>query len=159
MAIAEAMAPCVLFVDDRQSDSPASGAELEVVAAGCSARSSPGSLIMRATSVRRDRQRRTSRCERFDGVFFVDLPVASRKTPSGEFIGRGSKSTQSSMVCLTTSFGQAPRSPPAAASGAAWRLTLIEATHIVPVPVWRRALAWKWPWASGRCLSADAGRR
>ena len=59
-----------------------------------------------------------SLAERFDGIFFLDLPGRRRKTSSGDSTSRSLSSTRCN-ACRTTSNGQEPRSKAAAG----WRLS------------------------------------
>lgn len=166
LAIAEAMAPCILFVDEvdkalsgasGQGDSGVSARLFGTLLSWLSDRTSDVFVVATANDVAR-LPPEFSRAERFDGVFFIDLPSRAAK----EAIWRIHR----------TRYGVDPHDPlpdddhwTGAEIAACCRLaTLLElplaaaANQVVPVALSAaESLAALRRWASGRCLAADAG--
>jgi hypothetical protein len=168
LAIAEAMAPCVLFVDEIDkalagvsgsgaSDSGVSARLFGTLLTWLSDRTSDVFVVATANDVAR-LPPEFARAERFDGVFFIDLPAREEKDAIWR-IHRAAFDVD----------GSQPQPDDAQWTGAeiaaCCRLaTLLDlplsaaAQHVVPVAVSAaESLERLRGWASGRCLAADRG--
>ncbi len=167
LKIADAMAPCILFVDEiEKALSGASGSQSD---SGVSARLF-GSLLTWLNDHTSDvyfvgtcndiskLPPEFSRAERFDGIFFLDLPDAETRATIWNL--------------YLTQYGLDPEQPrphdqqwTGAEIKACCRLSALldlplmdAARHIVPVAVTAAESVGRLrEWASGRCLSADSG--
>lgn len=168
LAIAEAMAPCVLFVDEidkglsgvaggGQTDSGVSARLFGTLLTWLSDHQSDVFVVATANDVSR-LPPEFARAERFDGVFFIDLPTREQKDAIWQIHRR------------RFAIGDQRARPDddqwtGAEISACCRLaTLLDmpltaaAQHVVPVAVSAaESLGRLRRWASGRCLSADRG--
>jgi SpoVK/Ycf46/Vps4 family AAA+-type ATPase len=168
LAIAEAMAPCVLFVDEIDkalagaagsgaSDSGVSARLFGTLLSWLSDRTSDVFVVATANDVAR-LPPEFARAERFDGVFFIDLPGKEEKEAIWQIhrrrYGIGGQRVRPDDAQWT-----------GAEIAACCRLaTLLDlpltaaAQHVVPVALSAaESLERLRQWASGRCLAADRG--
>jgi SpoVK/Ycf46/Vps4 family AAA+-type ATPase len=166
LAIAEAMAPCVLFVDEidkglsgvaasGQTDSGVSARLFGTLLTWLSDHESDVFVVATANDVSRVPPEFT-RAERFDGVFFIDLPTRAHKDAIWKIhrtrFGIGEERARPDDELWT-----------GAEISACCRLaTLLDlpltaaAQHVVPVAVSAaESLDRLRAWASGRCLAAE----
>jgi len=166
LAIAEAMAPCVLFVDeiDKALAGIGGGGDAGVAArlfgtllTWLSDHASDVFVVATANDVSR-LPPELARAERFDGVFFVDLPSRQQKDAIWR-IHRTRREIDAADALPDDQLWTGAEIAACCRLAALLELTLVEAaTHLVPVAVSAADnLAQLRRWASGRCLSADAG--
>jgi hypothetical protein len=166
LAIAEAMAPCVLFVDEIDKalagiggggDSGVAARLFGTLLTWLSDHESDVFVVATANNVSR-LPPELARAERFDGVFFVDLPSREQKDAIWG-IHRSRMDIADELPLPDDRLWTGAEVAACCRLAALLELSLIDAaTHIVPVAVSASdGLEQLRQWASGRCLSADAG--
>jgi hypothetical protein len=166
LAIADAMAPCVLFVDEIDKalagiggggDSGVAARLFGTLLTWLSDHESDVFVVATANDVSR-LPPELARAERFDGVFFVDLPSRQQKDSIWR-IHRQRMEIADDVPLPDDQLWTGAEIAACCRLAALLEMTLVEAaTHVVPVAVSAADnLERLRQWASGRCLSADAG--
>lgn len=166
LAIAEAMAPCVLFVDEIDKalagiggggDSGVAARLFGTLLTWLSDHASDVFVVATANDVSR-LPPELARAERFDGVFFVDLPSREQKDAIWR-IHRSRLEIDPEHALPDDQQWTGAEIAACCRLAALLEMTLVEAAaHIVPVAVSAAdSLEQLRQWASGRCLSAGAG--
>ncbi|WP_428308153.1 AAA family ATPase [Lacipirellula sp.] len=166
LAIAEAMAPCVLFVDEIDKalagiggggDSGVAARLFGTLLTWLSDHESDVFVVATANDVSR-LPPELARAERFDGVFFVDLPSREQKDAIWG-IHRTRMEIAEDLSLPDDQLWTGAEISACCRLAALLELSLVDAaTHIVPVAVSAADnLERLRQWASGRCLSADVG--
>lgn len=165
LRIADAMSPCVLFVDELekalsgvggQGDSGVSTRMFGTVLTWLSDHSSDVFFVGTSNDISK-LPPEFARAERFDGVFFLDLPAAQEKDLIWTMYRRMYEVPESQARPDDTSWtGAEIRS--CCRLSALLEITLTQAAHhVVPVAVTAAEQVERLrSWASGRCLSASA---
>ncbi len=166
LAIAEAMAPCILFVDEidkglsgvagsGQTDSGVSARLFGTLLTWLSDHQSDVFVVATANDVTRLPPEFT-RAERFDGVFFIDLPSRLQKDAIWK-IHRGRLGIGGERARPDDELWTGAEIPACCRLGTLLDVPLTAAAqHVVPVAVSAaESLARLRTWASGRCLAAD----
>ncbi len=167
LKMADAMAPCVLFIDEiekalsgvassGQSDSGVSARLFGTLLSWLNDRTSNVFVVATCNDIRK-LPSEFARAERFDGVFFLDLPGPDEKTKIWNiWLTAFQLEADQEKPCTEKWTGAEIRA--CCRLAALLDLPLTQAArHIVPVAVTAsESVARLREWASGRCLSSDA---